>query len=197
MIDLKDITGLVLAGGRGSRMGGLDKGLQLYRGVPLAQHALQRLAPQVSQMILSANRNLETYRSFGVPVWPDSFPDHAGPLAGFLSGLEHCTTWLLTVPCDVPYFPVDLVERMIPAIEPSISVAIAGTQGNHGHQVHPVFCLMHAGLRGSLKRFVLDGGRKVEQWIRQHSYAEVMFADEVAFANANTLDELYRLTARN
>ena len=112
MIDTCDITGLILAGGRGSRMGGVDKGLQGFRGQPLALHVLRRLQPQVGSVMISANRNLAAYEAFGVPVWPDGLADHAGPLAGFLIGLEHCTTpWLLTVPCDSPRFPADLAGR--------------------------------------------------------------------------------------
>ena len=112
-IDSSQITGLVLAGGRGSRMGGVDKGLQIYRGMPLAMHAVLRLSPQVGHVMVNANRNLGAYESMGVPVWPDALPDPSGPLAGFLSGLEHCETpYLVTVPCDSPFFPDDLVSRL-------------------------------------------------------------------------------------
>ena len=113
MIDPQLITGLVLAGGRGSRMGGVDKGLQNHQGMPLALHALRRLQPQVGHLMLNANRNLGAYEAFGVPVWPDATADFPGPLAGMWAGLEHCKTpYLVTVPCDTPHFPVDLVERL-------------------------------------------------------------------------------------
>jgi len=116
MIDTHDITGLILAGGRGSRMGGVDKGLQNFRGMPLALHALMRLSPQVGSVMINANRNLSAYESFGMPVWPDGLADYAGPLAGFLCGLERCETpWLLTVPCDTPLFPADLASRLAAA----------------------------------------------------------------------------------
>ena len=106
-IKISDITGLILAGGRGSRMGGVDKGLQDHLGVPLALHALRRLAPQVGTVMINANRNLDVYASMGVPVWPDEIPDYAGPLAGMLAGLAHCETpYLATVPCDTPNFPL-------------------------------------------------------------------------------------------
>ena len=109
-----DVTGLILAGGRGSRMGGVDKGLQNFNGMPLALHTLLRLQPQVGEVMINANRNLAAYESFGVPVWPDVLADYAGPLAGFLTGLERCETrWLVTVPCDTPLFPLDLVERLL------------------------------------------------------------------------------------
>src|SRR5690349_8508914 len=118
MIERDAITGLVLAGGRGARMGGLDKGLQSHRGTPLALHALLRLAPQVGEVMVNANRNLGAYEAMGAAVWPDSIPDYAGPLAGFLTGLEHCETpYLVTVPCDSPCFPTDLVERLAAALE--------------------------------------------------------------------------------
>src|SRR3954467_2445754 len=108
-MDRAHITGLVLAGGRGSRMGGVDKGLQLHLGEPLARHALDRIAPQVGPRMISANRNLDAYRAMGVPVWPDAVSDYAGPLAGLLAGLQHADTpWLVTVPCDSPDFPDDL-----------------------------------------------------------------------------------------
>ncbi len=116
MIDTHDITGLILAGGRGSRMGGVDKGLQNFRGLPLALHTLMRLQPQVGDVMINANRNLAAYESFGVPVWPDGLADYAGPLAGFLTGLERCEApWLLTVPCDTPLFPPDLAARLAQA----------------------------------------------------------------------------------
>ena len=118
MIDSQDITGLVLAGGRGSRMGGVDKGLQAFRGVPLALHTLLRLQRQVGAVVVNANRNLVTYESFGFPVWPDADSDYAGPLSGFLTGLERCETpWLVTVPCDSPLCPQDLVRRRADAAD--------------------------------------------------------------------------------
>ena len=117
MIDTSQITGLVLAGGRGSRMGGVDKGLQAYRGMPLAMHALLRLGPQVGEMMVNANRNLAAYESLGVPVWPDALPDYPGPLAGFLTGLERCTTpFLATVPCDSPHFPSKTSSPVSPRV---------------------------------------------------------------------------------
>src|SRR3954447_11955988 len=116
-IPREDIAGLILAGGRGSRMGGVDKGLQSHRGMPLAMHAVLRLAPQIGELMINANRNLGAYEALGVPVWPDSLPDYAGPLAGFLTGLERCETpYLVTVPCDTPQFPEDLVARLAAAL---------------------------------------------------------------------------------
>ena len=207
-IRAEDITGLVLAGGRGSRMGGADKGLQNHRGLPLALHALLRLQPQVGATMLNANRNLGAYEAMGVPVWPDDHADFAGPLAGMLVGLAHCETpWLVTVPCDTPNFPADLVERLAAAAQAEgADIAMAATrepaQGADGDavargqpavQVQPVFCLLKASLLESLGDFLARGQRKIDSWTAQHRSATVVFDDSAAFFNANTLEELRRL----
>ena len=152
MIDRSHITGLVLAGGRGSRMGGVDKGLQTHHGMPLAMHALLRLAPQVGETMINANRNLGAYESMGAPVWPDALADYPGPLAGFLAGLEHCTTpYLATVPCDSPLFPEDLVARLAARLAADdAEVAIAATREDGELRLQPVFCLMQATVLESL-----------------------------------------------
>ncbi len=195
MIDRAQITGLILAGGRGSRMGGVDKGLQGWRGMPLATHALMRLAPQVGEVMINANRNLGAYESMGVPVWPDTLPDHAGPLAGFLIGLERCETpYLVSVPCDSPLFPLDLVARLAAALEAQdAEIAMAATLENGALQVQPVFCLMKTEVMESLVRFTHSGQRKIDRWTASHRCVEVPFDDAQAFANANTLEELRRL----
>ena len=195
MIPAEHITGLVLAGGRGSRMGGVDKGLQNHLGIPLALHAMQRLSPQVGAVMISANRHLDAYESFGVPVWPDAIPDHPGPLAGFLAGLEHCTTpYLVTVPCDTPNFPTDLVARLAAElIAQDAQLAMAATRDGDGVQAQPVFCLMASGLKDSLLEFIASGQRQVERWVALHRCATVVFDDAAAFANANTAQELQRL----
>jgi molybdenum cofactor guanylyltransferase len=195
MIDSDHITGLILAGGRGSRMGGVDKGLQNHDGMPMAMHALLRLAPQVGTVMINANRNLAAYESMGVPVWPDTIPDYAGPLAGFLTGLEHCeTAYLVTVPCDSPLFPADLVARLAQALEAAdAQIAMAATCEGDALQVQPVFCLMRADLIDSLVRFTQSGQRKIDKWTALHRCIEVPFDDARAFANANTPDELRAL----
>lgn len=204
MISSHDITGLILAGGRGSRMGGVDKGLQPFKGQALALHALQRLQSQVGPCILNANRSLETYQAFGVPVHIDVLPDYAGPLAGFLTGLTHCSTpWLLTVPCDTPCFPTDLAQRMaeVAAHEQATIVLAAGPEaGRDGMlsvRAQPVFALLHRSLLPSLHAFVAAGGRKIDAWTAQHPQALCRFDrasdDPHAFANANTLPELHAL----
>ena len=195
MIEREQITGLILAGGRGSRMGGVDKGLQNHLGVPLALHALLRLSPQVGELMINANRNLGAYESMGVPVWPDAIPDYAGPLAGFLAGLERCETpYLVTVPCDSPLFPEDLVARLAQALEAqNADIAMAATHEEGKLQVQPVFCLMKAEVMESLVRFTQEGQRKIDKWTALHRVVEVPFDDTRAFANANTLAELQQL----
>ena len=191
-----DITGLVLAGGRGSRMGGVDKGLQNHRGTPLALHALMRLSPQVGSLLVNANRNLGAYEAFGAPVWPDPIEGYAGPLVGFLAGLEHCETpWLATVPCDSPDFPTDLVQRLAHAVdEQEAEIAYALTiEADGREQSHPVFCLLSAHLIESLVRFLQGGGRKIDAWFAQHRAVAVPFPDAQAFFNANTPQELAKL----
>ena len=207
MIDTQHITGMVLAGGRGSRMGGVDKGLQAFRGVPLALYTLLRLQQQVESVMVNANRNLAAYEAFGVPVWPDAESDYAGPLSGFLTGLERCETpWLLTVPCDTPLFPHDLARRLADAAEreqADIAMAAAPEAGPDGSvrvRPQPVFCLLRVELLESLVRFTQGGGRKIDAWTGQQRCVSVPFDapgdDPGAFFNANTLAELHALEAR-
>lgn len=203
-IETQDITGLVLAGGRGSRMGGVDKGLQNFRGLPLALHTLMRLQMQTGSVMVNANRNLAAYEAFGAPVWPDVLADYAGPLAGFLTGLERCETqWLLTVPCDTPLFPLDLAQRLAAAADAQgveIAMAAAPEQDGEGRtqvRPQPVFCLLRVELLESLVAFTQAGGRKIDAWTAQHRCAIVPFDqpgdDREAFFNANTLAELHAL----
>jgi molybdenum cofactor guanylyltransferase len=205
------ITAIILAGGRGSRMGGVDKGLQTFNGVPLALHTLMRLQMQeggvVTETMINANRNLAAYEAMGVPVWPDASPaEFAGPLAGFLTGLERCETpYLLTVPCDTPLFPLDLADRLAHALEregAEIAIASAPETDDAGHtrtRPQPVFCLLRADLMESLVKFMQGGGRKIDAWTAQHRSVAVAFDqpgdDPRAFANANTLAELHQLQA--
>jgi molybdopterin-guanine dinucleotide biosynthesis protein A len=195
MISKDDVTGLVLAGGRGSRMGGADKGLQNFRGMPMAMFTLLRLSPQVGEVMINANRNLAAYESFGVPVWPDSLADYAGPLAGFLTGLEHCETpYLVTVPCDTPLFPQDLVARLAEALEgEDADIAMATAREDGQVRPQPVFSLLKRELMESLVTFTHGGGRKIDAWTAQHRTALVPFEESEAFSNANTLAELHRL----
>jgi molybdenum cofactor guanylyltransferase len=206
---MQSITAIVLAGGRGSRMGGVDKGLQNFRGMPLVMHTLMRLQMQegglIAESMVNANRNLSAYESMGVSVWPDATPDEfAGPLAGFLTGLERCESpYLLTVPCDTPLFPLDLAQRLMHALESEgaeIAMACAPEADDRGQKstrAQPVFCLIHASLMESLTAFMQSGGRKIDKWTAQHRTALVAFDtsadDPNAFANANTMQELQAL----
>jgi molybdopterin-guanine dinucleotide biosynthesis protein A len=200
MIKPSEVTGVILAGGRGSRMGGVDKGLQNFKGMPLTLATLLRLQPQVGEVMINANRNLGAYESFGVPVWPDVLPDYPGPLAGFLTALEHCTTpWLVTVPCDTPLFPFDLVDRLAHAAQAqNAEIAMAAAREEDGQlRAQPVFSLLRVELLESLVRFTHGGGRKIDAWTGQHATALVPFDqpgdDPRAFFNANTVAELHRL----
>ena len=203
-IDGAEITGVILAGGRGSRMGGADKGLQNFNGVPLALHTLLRLAPQVGEVMINANRNLAAYESFGVPVWPDAagLGEYSGPLAGFLTGLERCETpYLLTVPCDTPLFSEELVERLAQAMAlEDADIAVVSAPEEDGQlRAQPVFCLLRTRLLESLMLFTTSGGRKIDAWTAQHKTVLVPFNlpgdDARAFFNANTLAELHQLEA--
>jgi len=210
MIDSTDITAVILAGGRGSRMGGVDKGLQNFNGMPLALHTLTRLqiGGGVGEIMINANRNLAAYESFGVSVWPDALADYAGPLAGFLTGLEHCETpYLLTVPCDTPLLPLDLAQRLAAALEAEeaeIAMVAAPEAGKDGHMLvrtQPVFCLLRVDLLESLVHFTQEGGRKIDAWTALHKTAVVAFDapgdNPQAFFNANTLAELQQLEAKS
>jgi molybdenum cofactor guanylyltransferase len=205
----QSITAIILAGGKGSRMGGVDKGLQTFNGVSLALHTLMRLQMQeggvVAETMVNANRNLAVYEAMGVSVWPDAAPsEFAGPLAGFLTGLERCETpYLLTVPCDTPLFPLDLAQRLAEALEregAEIAMASAPEADGAGHtrtRAQPVFCLLQASLLESLMAFMQGGGRKIDAWTAQHRCVLVPFDlpgdNPRAFANANTLAELHQL----
>ena len=183
------ITGVVLAGGQGSRMGGVDKGLQVFRGKAMVEHVLERLAPQVDEILINANRNAEAYARFGHRVIADEIEGFAGPLAGFERGLAHASGELvISVPCDSPFLPLDLVSRLREAMQrDNTQVAVAKT----GEQVHPVFCLMQRGVHESLRQFLASGQRKIDRWYPQLTTTLVAFDDEPdAFLNINTREEL-------
>ena len=191
-MNTEQITGLILAGGRGTRMGHVDKGLQNFRGAPMALHVMLRLQPQVGELMINANQNLAPYESFGVPVWPDELQGHAGPLAGMQTGLIHCTSdYMVTAPCDSPFLPTDLVQRLADSLlDAGADLAVAVTGEGATRQVHPVFCLMKASLLQHLTEYLRDGGRKIDAWYASLNTVEVAFEDEAAFRNINTMAEL-------
>ena len=200
-IDPELITGVVLAGGRGERMGGVDKGLQHLEGVALALHALRRLQPQVGKTMLNANRNRSEYETFGVPVRADLQQDYPGPLAGFCSALHHCDTpFLMTVPCDTPHFPEDLVALLGEALlQSGGDVALPSTREVPAPGAaavwrdQPTFCLLRRELLADLEAFMAAGGRKVQAWTQRHKAAVVPFNNAAAFTNINTLAALQTL----
>jgi molybdopterin-guanine dinucleotide biosynthesis protein A len=188
------VSGIVLAGGQGSRMGGVDKGLQPFRGRPMVAHAVERLAPQVDELLINANRNTEAYAQFGHRVIADEIAGFAGPLAGFERGLAHAQGELVvTVPCDSPFLPLDLVARLRERLEAAgADLAVART----GDQAHPVFSLMRRGVLPSLQEFLGSGQRKIDRWYAALRVEEVPFDDQAdAFLNINTRDELANLEA--
>jgi molybdenum cofactor guanylyltransferase len=183
-----ELHALVLAGGRGSRMGGVDKGLQLLDGRPLVSHVIERLAPQAGRVLISANRNLDAYAAFGHVVLPDTPGlEFAGPLAGMLAGLNAVPedAWLLTAPCDCPLLPLDLGERLLAAAAPhGLAFAQAARE-------HPTHALLHASLRLPLAAHLHSGGRAVLGWMRAQPHGVARFDDEAAFANLNHLADLH------
>jgi len=186
---LSSVTGLILAGGKGSRMGGVDKGLQVFRGKRLVDHVYERVVPQVGGVIINANQNQDEYRTFGVRVVSDAIGGFAGPLAGFHAGLSVSKRpFLASVPCDSPFLPTDLVERLYNRLdETGAELAVAKT----GDQPHPVFCLMRRGLLEHLADFLKSGGRKIDAWYATLNVTEVAFDDQAeAFSNINTREEL-------
>lgn len=187
-------------------MGGTDKGLQALNGVAMVAHVMAILAPQVGSLTINANRNLDAYRSFGVPVWADANDDFSGPLAGLQAGLKHCPTpFLITAPCDSPFLPGNLVHKLAAALESAeADIAVAATANTNTNvvsndketqtirliQTQPVFMLLKTSLITDLTTYLDEGGRKMETWYRRHHYTEVLFPDACAFRNINTPDEL-------
>jgi molybdopterin-guanine dinucleotide biosynthesis protein A len=218
VISRASTIGLILAGGRGTRMGGRDKGLQLLHGRPLVEHVAQRLRPQVSRLLISANRHVDQYARFADQVLTDATPDFPGPLAGILEGLYVLDSQalmhgaLLVAPCDSPFVPLNLAQRLAQALEvthapiayactaspdatapgtPATSAPSADTPA--AGRAHFVFALLRTGLAGDLATQLAQGERRVRTWYARHMAVQVPFADERAFYNVNSLQELYKL----
>jgi molybdenum cofactor guanylyltransferase len=184
---MQGVTGIVLAGGQGRRMGGVDKGLQLLHGEPMVAAVIARLAPQVDEILINANQNLDEYGRFGHRVVPDAIGGFAGPLAGLHAGLGAAShTLVLTAPCDSPFLPLDLFARLEQAMGAN-HLAVAKT----GDQAHPVFSLVRVSVLDHLAKFLSSGGRKIDAWYSTLKVIEVSFDDEAdAFRNINTREEL-------
>ncbi len=183
------ITGVILAGGQGRRMGSIDKGLKMLRGKPMVQWVLERFSSQVDEVLINANQNIDQYQLLGHQVVPDEISGYAGPLAGLHRGLSVATHDLIaTVPCDSPFLPLDLIARLTVALhDQQADLAVART----GDQPHPVFCLTRKSVLPGLTTFLQSGGRKIDAWYAALEVVEVRFDDEAeAFSNINTVEEL-------
>ncbi len=183
-----DITGLILAGGKARRLNGQDKGLISLGNKPLIGYVIERLRPQLGGVLINANRHQDTYQQFGCPVIADSLPNFAGPLAGLLSGLQHMhTEWLISVPCDNPWLPGDLVEQLVRAVQVQPGPLVVASCGG---ELQPVYCLAHRSLQTSLANYLASGQHKVQDWVQQQPHCVVEFADPLAFENINTPEQL-------
>ena len=189
----QSVTGVVLAGGQGRRMGSVDKGLQTLKNEPMIEWVLQRFSPQVNEVLINANRNIDQYARYGHRVITDEVKDFSGPLAGLHRGLVEAKYELVaTVPCDSPFLPNDLISRLRVLLEQQhADIAVAKT----GAQVHPVFCLCKRSLESHLSKFLAEGGRKIDAWYSTLKLVEVDFDDETAFSNINSLQELSQVEA--
>ncbi len=180
-----EITAVILAGGRGRRMGGKDKGLVKLNGAPLIEHVLSAVSPQVGQLVINANRNIEEYQRYGFPVVSDAMADYQGPLAGFASTMAAAETdYIVTIPCDSPLPPADLVQRLVHALQSeNAELAVA----HDGERLQPVFALIQVSLLPSLQEFLQRGDRKIDLWYAQHKMAKADFSDTPeTFLNINT-----------
>lgn len=186
------ITALILAGGRGSRMGGLDKGLVTVNGKPLVEGILEAIRPQVAAVLINANRNRERYAGYGHPVLPDPLADYQGPLAGFAAGMAASSTpLLLTLPCDGPLVAPDLARRLRTGLEAAgADIAVA----HDGRRMQPVYALVRCALLPDLEAFLTAGERKIDLWYARHRTTPVDFSDvPQQFTNVNTPDDRLRL----
>lgn len=191
------VTGIILAGGQASRMQGRDKGLIALQGEPLIQHVIERLQPQLNEIRINANRNLDEYRQFGLPVFSDANQDFQGPLSGILQGLRELESgtsdWMVCVPCDAPRLPQDLVARFCQSLDENDFLAVA----DDGEWIQPTFCMLHRSLANSLENYITDGGRKTGDWLRQENALRVDFSDQKeAFVNINSADDLQQYTEK-
>lgn len=188
-ISMNDVTGVVLAGGQARRMEGQDKGLVLLNNKPMIEYVIEALRPQVGHLLINANRNHNKYSEYGFEIVSDELSGYHGPLAGMASALNIIQTpYMLTAPCDSPFIPDDLAQRLITALETEnadISVA------HSGERMQPVFCLMKKQLLSSMNDFLNQGERKIDKWFKQHTLAIADFSDiPKTFDNLNTIEDI-------
>jgi len=189
-----NVTAVILAGGKGRRIDGQDKGLIELTGRPLIEYIIDTITPQTSKILINANRNIERYRQFGHPVITDTLSDFQGPLAGFAIGMESAKTpYIITLPCDGPFVPDDLISRMVKAIkENDAEIAVA----HDGTRMQPVYALLPVTLLPDLKSFLTSGERKIDRWYTQHDFALADFSDKPeSFLNINTPDDQKQIQA--
>ena len=181
------VTGVILAGGQARRMGGIDKGLVELNGVTMCKIVIDLLQPQVSEVLVNANRNLGVYTNYGVRVVQDKTPGYLGPLAGLASAMNVATTpWIITVPCDGPFLNRDYVARMISMIDEDVEIVVA----KDSDRMQPTYILAKIKLLDSLNRFLCSGERKIDRWFVKHHYAEADFSDTPdCFLNINTIQD--------
>lgn len=189
------VSGIILCGGQGRRMQGRDKGWIDVSGRPMIERVVDRFKPQVSELLINANRNIDQYRRFNLPILTDTITGYQGPLAGILSGLNVCENdYLACVPCDCPFFPLDLVARMV-SLQAEADAEIVSV--SDGDRTHPVFALIHTKLKNSLEEYLNSGQRKIDRWYAQHCYQVLEYKHSAhCFANINTPEQLEKTNER-
>lgn len=183
-----DITGVILAGGRARRMGGIDKGLILLNGRPMVEYVIAAMRTEINKLMINANRHLDQYAAFGCPVIPDIMNGYLGPLAGIASGMRAASTpYIVTAPCDSPLIAGNLVQRLYETlVREGADISVA----HDGERMHPVFALIRRDLLPNLLDFLDTGQRKIDLWYAQHRLAVAYFRDQPeAFRNVNSPEE--------
>jgi len=198
LISKQNITALILAGGKGRRLGGQDKGLVYYQGKPLIEHLIERIQPQVENILINANRNQETYANYGYPVIQDELSNYQGPLAGFATAMKVASTsHIITMPCDGPLLPDDLVSRMLTVLGDTSDTQETLVVAHNGERLQPVYALIPINLVNSLEKFLEEGNRKIDLWYAQHTMKIADFSDKPAvFDNINTEEQRQNLEAK-
>jgi len=197
-ITKQNITALILAGGKGRRLGGQDKGLVHYQGRPLIEYVIERIQPQVENILINANRNQETYANYGFPVIHDELSDYQGPLAGFATAMKVAnSSHIITMPCDGPLLPKDLVDRMLAELHNSTDLKETLVVAHDGERLQPVYALIPIRLIDSLERFLEEGNRKIDLWYSKHHMKIADFSNNPSvFDNINTEEQRINMEAK-